>query len=57
MEVKPEVIKGVSSAKMSELFAIVEVLIERTFFHFSLFMYFLVRSQGYSMFLLKLLVD
>ena len=57
MEVKPEVIKGVSSAKMSELFAIVEVLIERTFFHFSPFMYFLVRSQGYSMFLLKLLVD
>ena len=57
MGAKSEVIKDVSSAKMPELLATVEVQIRRTFFDFSPFMYLLVRSEGYSVFLHKSLVD
>ena len=57
MEVKSDVIKDFGFAKMSELFAIVEVLIKRTFFVFSPFIYLLVGSQGCSLFLPELIVD
>ena len=57
MNAKPEVNKDVSSAKMCESFATVEVLIEHNFFTFNLFIYMLVGSQGYTMFLLELLMD
>ena len=57
MEVKSDVIKDINSAKMSESFASVEVLTERTSFTFSPLMYLLMGSQGCSMFLFKLLID
>ena len=57
MKVKSDIIKDINFAKMSESFATVEVLIERTFFAFSPLIYLLVGSQGCSMFLLKLLID
>ena len=57
MEIKSDVIKDISFAKMSESFATVELLIEGTFFAFSPLIHLLVGSQGCSMFLLELLID
>ena len=50
MEVKSDFIKDVDFTNTSELFAIIEVLIENTFFEFSPFIYLLVGSQGCSVF-------
>ena len=57
MEVKSDLIKDISFAKLSESFATFEALIEHIFFAFSPFIYLLVGSQGSSLLLLKLLVD
>ena len=56
LEFKSDVIKDVSSAKISHLFTAVKVLMKRTFFAFSLFLFLLVESQECSMFLLEELV-
>ena len=50
MEFQSDVIYDASSANMSHLFTAVEVLMKRTFFVFSLFLFLLMGSQGYSMF-------
>ena len=57
MEVESNFIKEVSFAKMSDSFTTVEIIIERTFFAFSPFIYLLVGSQGCPQFLLELLVN
>lgn len=57
MEVKSGLIKGISVAKMSESFAIVEAVIKHTFPAFSLSIYLLLGSQGCSLLLLELLMD
>ena len=57
MDTKSDLNKDVSSPKMSKSSATVEVLIEHTIFELSLFIYFLVGSQGYTTFLLNLLID
>ena len=56
-EISPGVIKDANSAKMSGSLGIAEVLIERKFFTFSPCVYLLAGSQGYSIFLLDLLID
>ena len=56
-EISPDIIKDANSAKMSGSLAIAEVLIERKFFTFSPCVYLLAGSQGYSIFLLDLLID
>ena len=56
LEFKSDVIKDASSAKISHLFAAVKVLMKRTFFAFSLFLFLLVGSQECSMLLLEELV-
>ena len=55
-EFQSDVIKDVSSAKMSHSFAAVKVLMKRTFFAFSPFLFLLMRSKGSSMFLLELVM-
>ena len=57
VELNSDVIRDVSSAKMSDTFAAAQVLLKGTFFVFSLFLVLLVESQGCSMFLLKLLIE
>ena len=59
MKVKSDVMKNISFDKMSESFATVEVLVERTFFatFFSPLIYFLMENQECSMFLLELFVN
>ena len=57
MEDKSAVIKDVSSAKFSESFAALGVLIEFIFFTFSPFIYLLLVNQGCSMFLLEFWMD
>ena len=52
MDSKSDMNKDISSPKMSKSSATVEVLIEHTIFELSL-----VGSQGYTTFLLKLLID
>ena len=47
----------VSSGKMSQSFAAVEVLMKNTFFAFSPFLYVLMGSQGCFMFFLELLME
>ena len=57
LEFKFDVIKDVSSAKMSHSFAAVEVLMKHTFFAFSPFLYVFMGNQGCSMFFLELLME
>ena len=57
LEFKSDVIKNVISAKMSHSFAAVKVLMKRTFFAFSPFLFLLMESQGCSMFLLELIME
>ena len=45
LEFKSDVIKDASSAKISHLFAAVKVLMKRTFFAFSLFLFLLARGK------------
>ena len=52
---KIDVIEDSSSIKMFLLFEAVEVLMKRTFFVFSPFLFLLIGSQGFSVFFLKLL--
>ena len=56
LEFQSDVIKDVSSAKMSHSFAAVKVLMKRTFFAFSPFLFLFMRSKGCSMFLLELVM-
>ena len=56
MEVKSYIIKDIIFAEMFESFVAV-VLIECAFFVFSPLMCLLVRSQGFSMFLLELRIN
>ena len=46
LEFKSDVIKGVSSAKMSHSFPAVEVLMKHTFFAFSPFLYVLISWEA-----------
>ena len=57
LEFKSDIIKDVSSAKMSHSFAAVEVLIKHTFMAFTAFLYVLIGSQGFFMLLLELLME
>ena len=57
MEVKSDVIKDVGFTNMSELFAIVEVLIKNTFFEFSPFICLWEAKDALFLFLLELLGD
>ena len=57
LEFKSDVIKDDSSAKMSHSFAVVKVLMKRTFFTFSPFLFLLMGSQECSMFLLQLVME
>ena len=52
---KIDVIEDGSSIKMVLLFEAIEVLMKRTFFVFSPFLFLLIGSQGFSVFFLKLL--
>ena len=53
----PDVNKDISSGKMLESIATVEVQIKHTFFAFIPHIYLLVGSQGSTMFFLELLMD
>ena len=57
LEFKSDVIKDVSSAKMSHSFTVVKVLMKCTLFAFSPFLFLLMESQGCSMLLLKLVME
>ena len=57
LEFQSDVIYDATSANMFHLFTAVEVLMKRTFFVFSLFLFLLMGSQGYSMFFLELLME
>ena len=57
LEFKSDIIKDVSSAKMSHSFAAVEVLTKHTFMAFTAFLYVLIGSQGFFMLLLELLME
>ena len=56
LEFKPGIIKDISSAIMSHLFAAVEIITKRTFFSFGPFLILLMGSQGCSMFFLELVM-
>ena len=56
LKFKSDIIKDVSPAKMSHSFAAGKVLMKRTFFVFSAFLFLFMRSQGCSMFLLELVM-
>ena len=55
LEFKPGIIKDISSAIMSHLFATVEIIMKRTF-AFGPFLILLMESQGCSMFFLELVM-
>ena len=57
MDTKSDINKDFSFAKMSQSSVTVEVLIEYTIFALILFIFFFVGGQGYTMFLLVLLID
>ena len=52
-----DVIKDVNCTKMSHSLAVVKVVIKRTFFSFSSYLFLLMGSQVRSMFLLKLVME
>ena len=57
LKFKSDIIKDVSSTKMSHSFAAVQVLMKCTFFAFSPFLFLLMGSQGCSMCLLELVME
>ena len=57
LKFKSDIIKDVSSAKMSHSFAAVEVLIKHTFMAFTAFLYVLIGSPGFFTLLLELLME
>ena len=57
MDADPDINKDISSGKMLESIATVEVQIKHTFFAFIPHIYLLVGSQGSTMFFLELLMD
>ena len=57
MDADPDINKDISSGKMLESIATVEVLIKHTFFPFIPYTYLLVGSQVSTMFFLELLMD